>query len=146
MKFGESWNRNRYNSLCQGKHVISFFFLSVFFSYPFACGAPGQRANNCTWCHSKLKFKYDWGFSCERCQLRKQKAQVFAQTWKSQIKSQSTIDQNYSQRLNIDYLLDSAAKIFKTDVLQLKLCLEISVIQQLSHSKTTAFSKWCFAI
>lgn len=68
-----------------------FFFLGfVFFSYPFAHGPPGQRANNCMWCHSKLKFKYDWGFSCETCQLMKQKAQVFAQTWKSQTRSQST--------------------------------------------------------
>lgn len=42
MKFHESWNRNRYNSLCQGESIISGL-VWVFFSYPSAYGAPGLR-------------------------------------------------------------------------------------------------------
>lgn len=125
---------------------VFFFF---FPPYPFAHGAPGQRANNCTWRHSKLKFKYDCGFSCERRQLMKQKAQVFAQTWKSKIKSQSTNDNCPEIQPKAQLTLDSASKLLRTDVLQLKVCLEelkVCFIQQLSHSKTTASSERCFAI
>lgn len=101
---------------------------------------------NCSWCKGKLKLKYKGGFSRERCQLTKPTALVFAQTWKSQIKPQSLNSYNTAQGSTLRYLLDSASQLFRTDVLQLKLCLEISFIQQLPGSKNTAFSERCFPV
>lgn len=62
---------------------------------------------------------------------------------KSRLKTPT--NQKYSQRLSRRCLPNSASKLFRTDVLPLKLCWEMSFIQQLWHSKPTAFSKRRFA-
>lgn len=124
MKFGESWNRNRYNSLCQTEP----FFFSLSLCFLFVCLFLNNHlltevlVKRLTTAHDAL-VRY----------LPK------LENHRSGPKAQTATEWKYSQKHNLGCLLDSATKLFTTDVLRLKSCLEISFIQQLFQSKATAF-------